>query len=85
MVELTDTDRAVLELAGRGLAPGLMANAIAGLEIAEFRFYQLLNQLLDTQAAEAAYPVLVHRLRRLRAIRCAARRPVGILEGQVQE
>lgn len=33
-----------------------------------------LNRLIDTQAAEAAYPVLVHRLRRLRDQRRAARR-----------
>ncbi|WP_326549706.1 DUF3263 domain-containing protein [Micromonospora sp. NBC_01813] len=38
------------------------------------RYYQLLNQLLDNPAALAAEPVLVARLRRLRATRSRARR-----------
>lgn len=38
------------------------------------RYYQLLNQLLDSPAALAAEPVLVARLRRLRAARSRARR-----------
>ncbi|MFY1634515.1 DUF3263 domain-containing protein [Solwaraspora sp. WMMB335] len=38
------------------------------------RYYQLLNQLLDDPAALAAEPVLVARLRRLRAARSRARR-----------
>jgi hypothetical protein len=38
------------------------------------RYYQLLNQLLDNPAALAAEPVLVARLRRLRAARSRARR-----------
>ncbi|MFV2019595.1 DUF3263 domain-containing protein [Micromonospora sp. LOL_023] len=38
------------------------------------RYYQLLNQLLDNPAALAVEPVLVARLRRLRATRSRARR-----------
>ncbi|MFV2086120.1 DUF3263 domain-containing protein [Micromonospora sp. LOL_021] len=38
------------------------------------RYYQLLNQLLDNPAALAVEPVLVARLRRLRAARSRARR-----------
>ncbi|WFE26380.1 DUF3263 domain-containing protein [Solwaraspora sp. WMMD791] len=38
------------------------------------RYYQLLHQLLDNPAALAAEPVLVARLRRLRAARSRARR-----------
>ena len=41
------------------------------------RYYQLLNALLDTAAAEAAYPMLVRRLRRLRDQRRQARVAAG--------
>lgn len=41
------------------------------------RYYQRLNVLMDTVAAEAAYPSLVRRLRRLRDQRRAARVPAG--------
>lgn len=37
-------------------------------------YYARLNQLLDSRDAEAAYPQLVHRLRRLREQRRAARK-----------
>jgi Protein of unknown function (DUF3263) len=37
------------------------------------RYYQLLNELIDKQAALAAEPLLVRRLRRLRAARQKAR------------
>ncbi|MDG4768294.1 DUF3263 domain-containing protein [Solwaraspora sp. WMMD406] len=42
--------------------------------ISATRYYQLLNQLLDEPSALAAEPVLVARLRRLRAARSRARR-----------
>jgi hypothetical protein len=38
------------------------------------RYYQRLNALIDTPEAEAAYPLLVRRLRRLRDARREARR-----------
>lgn len=68
---LTDTDRAVLEAAhlrgrareARSLELGL---GLTGLSVR-------LLQLLDDPAAEAAYPVVVHRERRLRDQRRAAR------------
>lgn len=37
-------------------------------------YYQALNRLIDDPSAEAHDPLLVHRLRRLRAQRQAARR-----------
>ena len=39
------------------------------------RYHQILNTLIDLPEALAAEPVLVHRLRRLREARRAARRP----------
>lgn len=41
------------------------------------RYYQRLNALLDTEAAEVAYPMLVRRLRRLRDQRREARVAIG--------
>lgn len=38
------------------------------------RYYQRLNALIDNPEAEAAYPLLVRRLRRLRDVRRDARR-----------
>ena len=43
-------------------------------DLSATRYYQLLNALLDNPAALAAEPVLVGRLRRLRATRSRARR-----------
>lgn len=39
------------------------------------RYYQRLNALLDCPAAVAEFPMVVHRLRRLRDLRRGARRP----------
>lgn len=44
-------------------------------QLSATRYYQLLNQLLDEPAALAHDPVLVGRLRRIRAARTRRRRP----------
>ena len=68
---LTDVDRAVLEAAHlRGRARVARSTELGlGLTGLSVR----LLQLLDDPAAEAAYPVVVHRERRLRDARRAAR------------
>lgn len=47
------------------------------------RYYQALNALIDRPVAEAAYPLLVRRLRRLREERRVQRsgRRLGFVEG----
>jgi hypothetical protein len=47
---------------------------VATLGVTPTRFYQVLNSLIDRPEIEAAYPVLVHRLQRLRQGRREARR-----------
>lgn len=44
------------------------------LGLSPIRYYQLLARLLDDPAAVVAEPVLVNRLRRIRAARATARR-----------
>lgn len=71
---LTEEEEAVLQLADRDLQGGPLLNALRTLSLTETTFSAALNRLIDTQKAEAAYPMLVHRLRRLRASRVAVRR-----------
>ena len=52
---------------------GAKAEAVSGLGLTETRYYQLLNQLIDTPDAYKAAPVLVSRLRRRRDARLALR------------
>jgi hypothetical protein len=56
-------------------------------EMSPTRYYQVLNQLIDTPEALAADPLLVKRLRRLRAERrrqrSAARLGVGVEPGSL--
>lgn len=70
---LTDRDSAILELeAQRFDTAGGKEQAIRDrLGITPVRYYQRLNQLLDTEAALAAQPVMVNRLRRIRSLRSA--------------
>lgn len=70
---LTGQEEAVLQLADSGLRGGLLLNAVRQLGLTDTTFSAMLNGLIDRQEAEAAYPVLVHRMRRLRA-RYAGRR-----------
>ncbi|GAA2622774.1 DUF3263 domain-containing protein [Streptomyces axinellae] len=65
---LTDEDRAVLDFAARGWSsPGAKERAIRErLGMSPVWYYQLLNALLDEEAAVAYAPVTVNRLRRAR-------------------
>jgi hypothetical protein len=65
---LTDRDRAILAFESRWAAhTGAKEEAIRlELELAPARYYQLLNRLIDTEAALAHEPMLVGRLRRIR-------------------
>lgn len=76
---LTDLDRRTLDFEAGYITTSKAINGAKEARIrAEFdehaaRYYQRLNALLDNPAAEAEYPQLVHRLRRLRDARRAAR------------
>jgi len=64
---LTGLDEAILLLAASPpTSPGERCNQIRELGMGEMVFYQRLDRLLDTEAALAAHPVAVNRLRRLR-------------------
>jgi hypothetical protein len=72
-----ERDAAILSLADTAPpGPGVMLNRIRDLGMDETAFYQRLNTLLDTEAALAAYPTAVGRLRRLREGR--SRRRLGV-------
>ena len=72
---LTDRDRKVLEVERQWWKyAGAKEQAIRDLfDLSSTRYYQLLNQLIDDPAALAFDPMLVKRLRRLRASRQRAR------------
>lgn len=72
---LSARDRAVLALERAGLpGPGAKERAVRErLGMSPTRYYQLLNVLLDDPRAEVHDPVTVHRLRRIREERRAAR------------
>jgi hypothetical protein len=69
--ELSERDRAVLDFEHRWWRhQGAKEQAVREVfDLSATRYYQLLNRLLDDPAALAAEPVLVQRLRRLRAAR----------------
>ena len=72
---LTETDRAVLELArGPGLATRVAAQAQRLLGISPTRYFQLLSRLLDRPEAADAEPELVAGLRAVQAQRRRLRR-----------
>lgn len=75
MAELSDLDVEVLRLESRRYRyAGAKEAAIRDeLGMSATRYYQLVNSLLDRPEALRAEPLLVHRLRRLRAKRAAAR------------
>jgi hypothetical protein len=79
---LTDRDRAVLEFERQWWKyAGAKEQAIRDLfEMSSTRYYQILNSLIDTPEALAFDPMLVKRLRRMRASRQRARsaRRLGI-------
>ena len=72
---LSEVEEAMLEFAGRFYRqPGRQADAIRDeFGVSVTRFWQLVNQLVDTQAALAHDPVLVHRLQQIRAQRDTGR------------
>ncbi|MGW2399097.1 DUF3263 domain-containing protein [Kitasatospora sp. NPDC001664] len=75
MPDLTDRERAVLALEGRGWrTAGAKERAVREeLDLSATRYHQLLNALLDRPEALAADPVLVNRLRRVRERKRAER------------
>ena len=79
---LSDRDRAILEFERQWWKyAGAKEQAIRDLfEMSATRYYQVLNALLDNPAALEADPMLVKRLRRMRATRQRARsaRRLGI-------
>jgi len=79
---LSDRDRAILEFERQWWKyAGAKEQAIRDLfDMSATRYYQVLNALLDNRAALEADPMLVKRLRRMRASRQRARsaRRLGI-------
>jgi len=79
---LSDRDRAILEFERQWWKyAGAKEQAIRDLfDMSATRYYQVLNALLDSPAALEADPMLVKRLRRMRASRQRARsaRRLGI-------
>jgi hypothetical protein len=69
LIELTERDVALLEFEGRQwVNPGAKEQEIRlQLGISAARYYQLLNALIDSPAAARYDPLLVSRLRRMRA------------------
>jgi hypothetical protein len=79
---LSDRDRAILEFERQWWKyAGAKEQAIRDLfDMSATRYYQVLNQLIDSPGALEADPMLVKRLRRMRAARQRARsaRRLGI-------
>ncbi|MDH6579629.1 DUF3263 domain-containing protein [Kitasatospora sp. MAP5-34] len=75
MTELTERDLAVLGLEARQWrTAGAKERAVREeLNLSATRYYQLLNGLLDRQEALAHDPVLINRLRRIRAAKRLSR------------
>lgn len=73
--ELTDRDRAILVFEKQWWRhAGAKEQAIRdAFSVSATRYYQMLNALLDNEAAMAFEPAVVKRLRRLRAARQRAR------------
>lgn len=71
---LTARDDAVLGVAALALTPSTLANRIHDLGLSDTRFHQILNGLLENREALERYPVVVNRLRRVRATRQRFRR-----------
>lgn len=74
-MSLSDTDRTALELAGATYKyPAVReSHAREQLDLSPAAFWQKVNALLDEPAAEAEMPLVVRRLRRMRAARRDAR------------
>ena len=74
-VELGERDRAIIEFERQWWKyAGAKEQAIRDLfDMSATRYYQVLNALIDNQAALAHDPMLIKRLRRMRAMRQKAR------------
>ncbi|MCK0110829.1 DUF3263 domain-containing protein [Ornithinimicrobium sp. F0845] len=72
---LTERDRQIIDFERQWWKyPGAKEQAIKDLfDMSATRYYQLLNQLIDSQAALEHDPMLVKRLRRMRAQRQKSR------------
>lgn len=75
MSNLSELDTRILELESHPpRSIGAKEEAIrARVGLSPIRYYQRLNQLIDVPAAQAAYPILVNRLRRVRDSRAQER------------
>lgn len=71
---MDDLDRRILEMESRRYRyGGAKVRAIRGeLGLGDVAYFARLNRLLDDPEAALAYPQLVSRLRRLRALRVAS-------------
>lgn len=74
-MELTDRERAILELEGSwwNEATPKEAAIVERLELSPARYHELLNDLIDRPEAEAHDALVVRRLRRMRDRRRRAR------------
>lgn len=77
MGDLDDTDRQILDFEQqRWKYPGAKETAVRDrFGLTPTRYYMRLNRLIDQPEANAYAPLLVHRLRRLRAARAWQRDP----------
>ena len=82
-MELSDRDRAILDFEGSWWhEPSSKKDAIrTTLALSPTRYYHLLGVLVDTPEAAAYRPLVVHRLRRLRARRRRERFEGGPVTG----
>ncbi len=78
-MELTERDRRILELEREWWTDvSVKRSEITDeLGISTSRYYELLNELIESPAAERHDPLVVHRLRRMRDERRQARRFVS--------
>lgn len=81
MAPLTDSDKALLDFAGRWYRlPGAHAEAIgAELGLTETTYWRKINGLIERPEALAYAPSTVNRLRRMRDQRLAARSTRGLI------
>ncbi len=71
---LTPQERSLLDFElGHGEHPAKASAIRAVFGCPPARYYQRLSRLIDTERAEAAEPLLVHRLRRMRDAATTAR------------
>jgi hypothetical protein len=79
-MSLTDSDKALLDFAGRWYRfPGAQAEAMQSeLGLSQTTYWRKVNDLLERPEALAYAPTTVGRLRRMRAQRLAARSQRGL-------